>query len=57
MAYIRILVLYATGMITRDISEQIKGLYGIYVSAETVSNITNRILLLVSDCQNMPLER
>lgn len=52
----KILALYSTGMTTRDISEQIKGLYGIDISAETVSNITNRILPLVSEWQNRPLE-
>jgi len=52
----KILALYAIGMTTRDIAEQVKGLYGIDVSAETVSNITNRILPLVSDWQNRPLE-
>ena len=45
----KILGLYATGMTTRDISEQIRELYGIDISAETVSNITNRILPLVSE--------
>ena len=53
----KILGLYATGMTTRDISEQIKELYGVDVSAETVSNITNRILPLVSEWQNRPLEK
>ena len=52
----KILGLYATGMTTRDISEQIRELYGIDISAETVSNITNRILPLVSEWQNRPLE-
>lgn len=52
----KILGLYATGMTTRDIAEQVKALYGVDVSAETVSNITNRILPLVSEWQNRPLE-
>lgn len=52
----KILSLYATGMTTRDIAEQVKELYGVEISAETVSNITNRILPLVSEWQNRPLE-
>lgn len=52
----KIISLYAIGMTTRDISEQIKELYDVEISAETVSNITNRILPLVSDWQNRPLE-
>jgi transposase-like protein len=52
----RVLSLYATGMTTRDISEQVKELYGVDISAETVSNITNRILPLVSEWQSRPLE-
>lgn len=53
----KILSLYAIGMTTRDISEQIKELSGVEISAETVSNITNRILPLVSNWQNRPLEK
>ncbi|WP_443659034.1 IS256 family transposase [Clostridium algidicarnis] len=52
----KIVSLYATGMTTRDITEQIKGLYDVEISAETVSNITNRILPLVTEWQNRPLE-
>ena len=53
----KILGLYATGMTTRDISEQVKELYGVDVSAETVSNITNKILPLVAEWQSRPLEK
>lgn len=53
----KIIALYSTGMTTRDISEQIKELYDFDISAETVSNITNRILPLVSEWQNRPLEK
>ncbi|MFH0315934.1 transposase [Clostridium perfringens] len=41
--------LYSSGMTTRNVTEQIKALYDIKVSAETVSNITNRIMPLVSE--------
>jgi transposase-like protein len=44
-------------MTTRDIAEQIKELYGVEISAEMVSNITNRILPLVSEWQNRPLDK
>jgi transposase-like protein len=53
----KITALYATGMTTRDISEQIKNLYDVDISAEMVSNITNRILPLVTEWQNRPLEK
>ena len=53
----KILNLYASGMTTRDVAEQIKALYDVDISAETVSNITNRILPLVSEWQTRPLEK
>ena len=43
-------------MTTRDISEQIQNLYDVELSADTVSNITNRVLPLVNEWQNRPLE-
>ena len=40
----RILSLYAAGMSTRDIKEQIKGLYDVEISEGLVSKISERIL-------------
>ena len=53
----KVTALYAAGMTTRDIAEQIKNLYDVEISAEMVSNITNRIMPLVSEWQNRPLEK
>lgn len=53
----KIMALYAAGMTTRDIAEQIKNLYNVEVSAEMVSNITNRIIPIVTEWQNRPLEK
>jgi transposase-like protein len=53
----KVLGLYATGMTTRDVAAQIKELYGVEISNEFVSNVTNRIMPLVSEWQNRPLEK
>ena len=45
----KVMALYAAGMTTRDISEQVKNLYGVDLSSEMVSNITNRILPVVTE--------
>ena len=42
-------------MTTTDIKDQIRELYDVEISAETVSNITSRIMPLVSEWQNRPL--
>ena len=52
----KVTTLYAAGMTTRDISEQIKNLYDVEISAEMVSNITNRVMPFVTEWQNRPLE-
>lgn len=44
-------------MSTRDIHDQIKELYEIKISAEMVSNITNKILPKISDWQNRQLDK
>ena len=40
----KIISLYAKGLTTRDINEQIQELYGIEVSATMISNITDQII-------------
>jgi len=52
----KILALYAGGMTTRDVAAQIKNLYDVEISSEFVSNVTNRIMPLVSEWQTRPLE-
>ena len=52
----KILSLYAHGMSTRDIQEQIKDLYDIDISSELVSKISEKILPEVNEWQNRPLE-
>ena len=53
----KVMALYAAGMTTRDITEQVKNLYDVEMSAEMVSNITNRIIPVVTEWQNRPLEK
>lgn len=48
--------MYATGMSTRDIRDQIKGLYDVEISEGLVSKISERILPEVTEWQNRPLE-
>lgn len=43
-------------MSTRDISEQIEGLYGFSISTEMVSSITDRIAPEIKEWQQRPLE-
>lgn len=48
--------LYARGMNTRDIEDQIKEIYQIDISETTVSNITSRVIEYMKQWQNRPLE-
>lgn len=52
----KILALYACGMSQRDISEQIKSLYDVEISAELVSKISEKIMPEVAAWQNRALE-
>ena len=51
----KILSLYAHGMSTRDIQEQIKDLYDIEISSELVSKISEKIMPQVNEWQQRPL--
>lgn len=52
----KVISLYARGMSTRDIEDQIRDLYGINLSAEMVSKITDRIAPEIKEWQQRPLE-
>lgn len=52
----KILSLYAAGMSTRAIAEQVKTLYDIEISSELVSKITEKILPQIAEWQNRGLE-
>jgi len=53
----KIIALYSRAIATRDIHEQIKDIYGIEVSAEMVSKITEKIIPEIREWQNRPLEK
>lgn len=51
----KVISLYARGMSTRDIHDQLLDLYGIELSAEMVSKITDKILPEIKEWQSRPL--
>ena len=51
----KVISLYARGMSTRDIHDQLQALYGIELSAEMVNKITDKILPQVKEWQSRPL--
>lgn len=52
----RVISMYAKGMSTRDISDIVKDIYGFDISAEMVSNITDRVVDDLAEWQNRPLK-
>ena len=52
----KIISMYAKGMTSRDINSHMKEIYGVDVSAGMVSTITDKVLPLVTEWQNRPLE-
>ena len=51
----KIIGMYAKGMTTRQISEQVEDIYGFEASETMVSNITNKLLPEIEEWQNRPL--
>ncbi len=51
----KIIRMYARGMTTRQISDQIMEIYGCEVSEALVTSVTNKILPEIEDWQNRPL--
>lgn len=52
----KIIGMYARGMSTRDIQEMLHEMYGVEVSASTISTVTDKVWSLVEAWQNRPLE-
>lgn len=52
----QIIALYAKGVSTREIQDHLHNLYGIDVSPTMISNVTNKIVPLIKEWQNRPLQ-
>lgn len=52
----KIINLHARGMSTRDISDTVKDIYGVEVSADMISKITDKIIPKALRWQNRPLD-
>jgi len=52
----KVIGMYAKGMTTRDIEDNLREIYGAEVSASLISRITDRILPQINEWQNRPLE-
>ena len=52
----QIVALYAKGVSTREIQDHLMNVYGIDVSPTLISNVTNKIVPLIKEWQNRPLQ-
>lgn len=52
----KIISLYAKGVTTRDIKSHLDEIYGIEISATSISNITNKVMETVTEWQARPLD-
>ena len=53
----KIISMYAKGMTTCDIESHLRELYGIEISDSTISRVTEKVMPLVKEWQNRPLEQ
>ena len=53
----QIISMYSFGMSPRDIQRHLQQVYGVTVSPETISNITESVMADVREWQNRPLEK
>ncbi|WP_068786940.1 IS256 family transposase [Paenibacillus phocaensis] len=51
-----IIAMYAKGVSTRDIQDHLNHLYGTEVSPTMISNVTNKLIPLIKEWQNRPLQ-
>jgi len=52
----KIIAMYAKGLTTRDINDYLQDIYGVSVSPAMVSTITDKVMPLVTEWQNRPLD-
>ena len=52
----KIISMYARGMTTRDIQDHLQEIYGVEISADLVSTVTDAVINDVKDWQNRPLD-
>jgi len=52
----KIIRMYARGNSNKEIYEQMKELYGVHISPDMVTSITNKVIPKIKDWQNRPLE-
>ena len=52
----QIIALYAKGVSTREIQDHFQQLYGVEVSPTLISNVTNKIMPVIKEWQNRPLQ-
>lgn len=53
----QVIALYSKGMTVRDIQDHLGRLYGVDISPTLISNVTNKLMPIIKEWQNRPLEK